>query len=294
MRSRLADERGLTLTELLVASALMIIISAAALTTFEQFIRLGQASDTKLNQQDRVRNAMSGIVRELRDVAASPDRPHAIERVDDNDIIFKTVSDGGATGANTMHLQRVRYCLDLQDRNSATLRQQIQTWETPTAPPIPSTASCPAPGWSESKVVAEHITNMAGSQNRAVFNYRYSASGEVQSIVVGLFLDADPFHDPRESRLESSVFLRNQNRLPVARFTATPTGIGHLFLNASDSMDPEDQPLEVRWYDGDKLVGRGQVFEYNAKTRGTHMITLEVQDVGELVSRMGPVAVDVP
>jgi hypothetical protein len=271
----------------------MVIISAAALTTLEQLVRLGKASDTKLDQQDRVRNAVNGIVKELRDVAAAPDRPQAIERVDDNDIIFKTVSDGGSTGANTMHLERVRYCLDLSDRNSATLRQQTQSWDTSAIPEVPSTASCPAPGWSSSKVVAEDVTNMAGSQNRPVFKYRYSASGEVQSVVVGLFLDVDPQHDPHESRLESAVFLRNQNRLPVARFTATPTGVGHIFLNASDSVDPEDQPLEIRWYDGDRLIGRGQVFEYNARTRGTHMITLEVQDVGELVSRMGPVPVEV-
>lgn len=294
MTPRLGEQRGLTVIELLIAATLMLIVSAAALTTLDQFVRLGGNSERRLDQQDRVRTAVRNMVNEIRDVAASPERPTIIEQADDYNLVFKSVADGTAMGANTMRLQRVRYCLDSRDRSSATVRQQTQTWTSATPPAIPSTASCPSAAWGGSTVVVEDITNRAGSQERPIFNYRITTAGEVQSIVVKLFLDTDPKREPPETLAETGVFLRNQNRLPEARFTATPAGIGHILLNASDSVDPEDQPIEVRWYDGTKAIGRGTIFDYNAKTRGTHQITVEVTDVGGLVSRLGPVSVVVP
>jgi prepilin-type N-terminal cleavage/methylation domain-containing protein len=291
--ARLTDERGLTLIELLVASTLMLIISAAALTTLDQFTRLGKNSERRLDQQDRVRTAGRSIAQQLRDVAASPERPTIIEQSDDYDIVFKTVADGASSGENSMRLNRVRYCL-AGDPNSATIRQQTQTWDTATPPAIPSTETCPSPAWGTDTVVAEDITNRAGSQERPIFSYRRTAAGEVQSIAVKLYLDGDPTREPPEALAETGVFLRNQNRVPVATFTATPAGIGHILLNASDSVDPEDQPLEVRWFDGSKAIGRGTIFDYNAKTRGAHAITVEVTDVGGLVGRLGPISVVVP
>ena len=127
-----------------------------------------------------------------------------------------------------------------------------------------------------------------------MFAFRRTAAGETQSVAVRLYLDIDPVREPKESLAETGVFMRNQNRIPVAQFTATPAGIGHVLLNASDSIDPEDQPLEVRWFDAGKQVGRGTIFDYNAKQRGTHQIEVQVQDVGGLVGHYGPVSVVIP
>ncbi len=294
MTARFADERGLTVIELLVASILMLVVSGAALTTLTNFTRIGKSSERRLDQQDRVRTATRSIVRDLRNVAASPDRPIIIEGGSDYDIVFKIVLDEGDSGENTMHLQRVRYCLDSGDRNSARVVRQTQSWTSAIPPAIPSTASCPSPAWDTSTVVAEDITNRAGSQERAMFAYRRTAAGETQSVAVRLYLDIDPAREPKEALAETGVFMRNQNRIPVARFTATPAGIGHILLNATDSVDPEDQPIDVRWYDGTRAVGRGTIFEYNAKTSGAHPISVEVQDVAGLIGRAGPVDVVVP
>ena len=127
-----------------------------------------------------------------------------------------------------------------------------------------------------------------------MFAFRRTAAGETESVAVRLFLDIDPAREPKESLAETGVFMRNQNRIPVARFTATPAGIGHVLLNASDSVDPEDQPVDVRWYDGTKPIGRGTIFDYNAKTSGAHQISVEVQEVAGLIGRAGPVSVVVP
>lgn len=294
MTARLTDERGLTLSELLVAISLMLIISAAALSTLAQVTQLGKSSDQRLDQQDRVRTAARALVRDLRNVAASPDRPGVVEHANDYDVVFKTVAPADAAGANSMRLQRVRYCLDSSDRNAAVVRRQTQTWTTATAPAMPSTAACPAPGWSSTRVVTEYITNRAGSQERPLFGFRRTTAGEIQSIVVSMYLDVDRSREPRDAHAETAVFLRNQNRAPIARFTATPAGVGHILLNASESVDPEGQALDVRWYDGGRYVGRGSIHDYNAKTRGVHEISVEVHDVAGFVGRSGPIAVVVP
>jgi prepilin-type N-terminal cleavage/methylation domain-containing protein len=289
--SRLADQRGLTLIELMVASSLMLIISAAALTTLEQFTRMSKTSESRLDQQDRVRQAVRAVVRDLRNVASSADRPDNIEQAGDYDVVFKTVSPVAGGGSNSQRLERVRYCLDSGTRNAAVVRRQTQSWTAPTAPGIPSTASCPSSGWETSKVVATAITNRAGTQERPVFVYRRTSAGEIQSVAVKLYLDTDPSREPREAQAETGVFLRNQNRAPVATFTATPAGVGHILLNASESVDPENQTLDIRWFDGAKLIGRGTIYDYYAKTRGVHSISIEVRDVAGLVARSGPIDV---
>ena len=294
MIARIEDERGLTVPELLVAIMLMLIISAAALSTLAQVTHLGKSSDRRLDQQDRVRQAVRTMVRDLRNVAASPDRPVVVEHADPYDIVFKTVADRSAASANSMRLERVRYCLDSSDRDAATLRRQTQSWTAATPPPVPSTAACPAPDWSSTRVVSEDIANRVGTQERPIFTYRQTEAGEIQSVVVNLYLDIDPTREPNESQADTGVFLRNQNRAPIARFTATPAGVGHILLNASESVDPESQALEVRWYDGGAYVGRGTIHDYDAKTRGTHQISVEVRDVSGLIGRSGPMPVVVP
>ena len=59
-----------------------------------------------------------------------------------------------------------------------------------------------------------------------MFAYRRTAAGETIPVAVRLYLDIDP-REPKEALAETGVFMRNQNRIPVARFTATPAGIGH-------------------------------------------------------------------
>ena len=76
----------------------MLVVSAAALTTLENFMRIGKTSERRLDQQDRVRESTRGIVRDLRNVAASPDRPIIIEHGSDYDVVFKTVLDEGDSG----------------------------------------------------------------------------------------------------------------------------------------------------------------------------------------------------
>ena len=72
----------------------------------------------------------------------------------------------------------------------------------------------------------------------------------ITSIRTELNVDAQVGSRPRPTRLESGVFLRNQNRAPLAAFTATDTGTAHrLLLNGSASEDPEGNAIvSYTWY----------------------------------------------
>lgn len=291
--TRLAEERGLTLTELLVALTLMLIISAAALTSLEQFTRMSGRTERRIDQQDHARQASREIARALRNIAAAPDRPDVVERAGPYDIVFKTVAAGSAADANTSGLRRVRYCLDTTGSSRA-LRAQTQTWTTAAPPAMPSTSSCPDAAWGETRVIGEHISNRADGQERPLFTYRRTWGDEIDSVAVRIFVDGDPAAEPREAVVESGVFLRNQNRAPVAAFSATPAGLRHLLLNASESIDPDGQPLDVRWFVGGADVGSGMTLDYLARRSGPHVIEVEVSDPAGLVDRSAPQTVVVP
>ena len=88
--------------------------------------------------------------------------------------------------------------------------------------------------------------------------------------------------------LKSGVFLRNQNRAPVASCTAQYAGTGkQVALNGSASEDPEGFNMKTyKWYADGKLTdppdATGVVAVWTAATSGTHQFRLHVEDQGGL------------
>jgi hypothetical protein len=158
----------------------------------------------------------------------------------------------------------------------------------PTATDCPAT---PAPGgWDTEAVAAENVVN----GTRPVFAYNATDLNAITEIRASLFADATPGRSPGEVELETSVFLRNQNRAPIARFTAAASGLS-ILLNGSQSSDPEQKPLEYYWYDEavnssdcETLpaevrqprcpVGEGIVFSYSPSALGLKRVYLLVRD----------------
>jgi len=144
------------------------------------------------------------------------------------------------------------------------------------------------------------LTNRYNGQSRAVFLFNSTDVQRVTKVRTNLFVDTDPTKRPAEVRLSSGVFLRNQNRIPSASFTATVTADKRLILNGSGSDDPEGMPLKYQWYvDAPSPVpscdatpvpasclGEGVVFEKTGLPgtagAGQHTITLVVRDPAEL------------
>ena len=65
-------------------------------------------------------------------------------------------------------------------------------------------------------------------------------------VTTTLYVDVNPGARRREHAAESSVYLRNQNRKPTAVFSLALANAGTaIIMNASESTDPEEKPLDV-------------------------------------------------
>lgn len=287
--SGLRGQDGFTLPEILVGMMLMLLVMTASLNVLDQFRAVSTRADTRVDLQDRARTTARLVARSLRNLAASPDLPTVVERPGAYDLVFRAVDRPGTDfKSNAMNLRRVRYCLDAADPARGRLIEQTQRWTSSTAPAIPTDGACPSGTWGSYRVVGDRITNRVNGQNRPLWTYVQTATGQIASVKLNLFVNAEPKLRQREQSLRTGVFLRNQNRAPAAVFTAAPTGVRHILLNASGSYDPEGQILDFRWFVNNVDVGSGLSMTYTAPAAGTYSIRLEVRDPSGLVDRSEP------
>ena len=276
MMRRLRDERGFTLVELLAGMALVVVVSAAALGTMSQFERTTRVNSLQNDSQQEARRALGEMARELRNLASPTNElPQAIERATATELVSLTVGDTKPAGSqNSRNTRRVRYCLNTA---GGKLWRQVQAWTTATAPAIPSDTACPAApatgGWGQATAAASSVTNGA----RAVWTYNSAQLDGITEIRATLYVDVNPGAKPKEAEIETAIFLRNQNRGPVADFTAAASG-PTVTLNASESTDPEGRALTYKWYEDGNFLGEGITYVYNPSQGGNHSYTLKVED----------------
>lgn len=297
--SRVRDERGSALMEILLTTFLLALVLGAALSPFQFFQRSERNAAIQNDSQEQARVIQDQMIRELRNVAG---QTQLIERADPYDMVFQTIdSTAKPSGSqNERNVMRVRYCLDTtQGVDYGRLIKQTQRWTTASVPTaLPSAAMCPDTGWGTRTIAAEPVTNKAVSPGRSLqaplFIYSPSASPatSITSIRADIYLDSNGPEAPKEVRLTSGVYLRNQNGAPTATFAATPGAAGSrtVRLNASASADPEGYTLSYRWCDLTKTttcdattaVGTAASFDYVAPASGPRNIRLVVTDVGGL------------
>jgi hypothetical protein len=299
-------QRGeMSLTGLLVAMTLTLLVMGATLDVFSNSQKVSHDIQDRTEAQDRVRGVEDRLARELRSLASpTPEQPQAVDRAGQRDLVFLTVDPvRAASGTNAANVMRVRYCLD----GSGQLWRMRQRWTTSTTPAVPGgltgyadDPTCSAAGWDAgtATVVASAIVNATGTL-RPVFTYNTTTDvASITTVSVDLRVDLDAQRGPAESRLTTSVFLRNQNRRPSAAFTyrATPQG---LVLNGTPSSDPEAHPLTLCWYDqqaptvasppapcsAGPYIGNSLTFTYAVGWGTSHNIWLEVRDPAQLSDR---------
>lgn len=284
--SVLGRDEGFSLVEMLAGIAIFAVVLGATLTALETFVLGVERNQRRNDTQQQARTALDRMARELRNLASpTPNQPQAVDKAGAFDLVFQTVDASEPSGgANTANVRRQRYCLDTSDPRYGRIWVQAQTWTQDTTPAVPSTASCPDPDtqWISSRELATNIVNQIDGQNRPIWAYNAATTPDVSFIRTTVHVDRDPGHAPGETTLSTGVFLRNQNRSPVAAFTATITGNGHVLLNGSPSSDPEGQPLTYTWYDGATEVGSGITYDYLAPTTGQRSLSLKVSDPGGL------------
>lgn len=289
---KLLREDGVTLVEMLVVLALSLVVMGATYSTFAQFEQTTVTNQRQNDAQDQVRAGLGGLARELRNLASPTNAlPYALVRAEADDLVFQSVSS--AT------LRRVRYCLDADSRR---LWRQVQL--EPFSEP--GASACPDNAWGSQRTSVENVVN----GDRPVFTYNSMTLTAITEVGASLWVDVDPDAKPLESALQTSVFLRNQNRRPLASFTAAVGGTA-VVLNGSNSADPEGKALEYYWYDAaqtgnlcDPLpaelseetgcVGSGIVFNYTPPAAGTRTLSLVVRDPAGLTDESGSQTVCVP
>ena len=276
-KNALRREDGMALMEVLLVSVLMLIILGATLTTFNTFERQARDNQNLNEAQDQTRRALDLMARDLRNLASpTPLLPLAVDVKDPQDLIFQSEGKVKPVGSlNAQNTTRVRFCLNT---TTQILYRQIQTWTSAVAPGIPTSACGATAGWSSTMSVASDVVNAA----RPVFTYNAVDNDKVTEISAQVFVDTTPTSAPAEVDLQTSVFLRNQNRAPTAAFSAVSMPGGAIFLNASESTDPEEKALTFEWWDAsltpEKKVGEGIVFTYPAPSAGNRQMYLIVRD----------------
>ncbi|HEX6654405.1 MAG TPA: prepilin-type N-terminal cleavage/methylation domain-containing protein [Thermoleophilaceae bacterium] len=270
-------EDGMSLVEVLLVMTLMLIVLGATLTTFNQFERKARDNQNLNEAQDSARRGLDLLARDLRNLASpTPLLPYAIDRFEPQDVIFQSEGKVKPPGSfNAQNTTRVRYCLNTTTK---LLYRQIQTWLTAAPPAVPASACGSSGGWDTTMVVATDVTNAA----RPVFTYNATDFDKITEVSSQVFVDTTPTRLPAEVDLQSTVFLRNQNRAPTAVFSATSMPGGGIFLNASESEDPEEKSLTFEWWDASltpvKKVGEGIVFTYSPPEAGMRQMYLVVKD----------------
>ena len=290
--TRISQESGFSLIELLVGITLSLIVFGGVLTLLDTFQSDAQIGQSRNENQDNARSAIDRLSRNLRNVAApSAGSAGALEQGGPYDIVFQTVaSDQTFGGQNASNQERVRYCLDASNPSNENLWLQTQTWTTSSAPAIPDISNCPSSSWPTQYQIASHITNLIDAQNpRPLLTYAplsANSTAQINGVETDLFLDPNPGKRPGETEIKTTVFLRNSNAPPTSSFTVSQVN-GHVMLDGSGSSDPNGQALSYQWsVDGSSINGATtQQYDAGSYTSGSnHTFALMVTDPGGLTT----------
>ena len=264
----------MSLIELLVAMSLVTVVVMATMSAFVSFNKNERINRLHNESTDEARLTIERLASQLRNLASPRDNHlEAVEKAEPFDLVFLTVDAvKPGTSANARNIKRVRYCVGELTGGKASLIRQQQTWQDPDPPPSYSTSGCPNASWGNSTVVASDVVNTAAATPAPVFTFTPDASPttEISAIRAELMVDTNPGVLPRAVSLGSGVFLRNQNRAPVASCTAIAAGTGKkIAMNGSASSDPEGFSLkEYHWFVNGVEKKTGVVGVWDAQADG--------------------------
>ena len=304
--TRMRDDTGLTLIELLIAATISLIVLGATLTVFEAMARQRAQIEAQAEVETEARNGIDRLARQLRNLASPGDvvtnifastQPKSVDLNLPGELVFKDVSEARPAGSsNSANVRRVRYCLQSSGAVPGTsftasparqvLWMQTQDWTSAAAPAMPAAGACPGPGWQTQRIVADHVVNGTAepvfvySGDTGVITGTTDADREqVSRVTARIRVDADVTSGPAATEITTGVILRNQNRAPIARFVYTLLNsvTCSIQLNGSSSEDPESKPLEYAWTIDGVAQAPGVVLQTTV-ARGTHTYSLTVND----------------
>jgi prepilin-type N-terminal cleavage/methylation domain-containing protein len=199
---RLAAEDGFSLTELLVAMTVSVVVLLATLGALDTF-NSGVAENNRLTDAaDAARREVADVVRVLREAGAptpvSGSQPTTILQAGANDIVFLSRSWPGESGVGATANHVERYCVDTTTRTLwfGGLKAGTSGSATPGSA-CPSTAA----GWT-SRVVAGKVLNTAANP---IFQY---GSAPTRTVSINLAIETGTTLKSRPIDLRSGGTLR--------------------------------------------------------------------------------------
>jgi prepilin-type N-terminal cleavage/methylation domain-containing protein len=223
---RLAAEEGFTLTELLVAMTISVIVLLATLDVFDAFTN-GVAANTRLTDATgSARRQVATMVSGLRE-AGAPGEAATIQQALPNDIVFVSTAWPGQSDVgvgNAKHIER--YCLDTSTRKVWFNGLKAGT----SGSPLPGSA-CPSTnsGWT-SDLVASDVLNTAADPL-----FSYGSTNPVRSIAIRLLIEGGTALKSRALVLRSGVALRGAlaPRVSAGDITVGPCNGNRALLSAN-------------------------------------------------------------
>jgi prepilin-type N-terminal cleavage/methylation domain-containing protein len=290
--SRLKDQSGVTLTELLVSIVLAGIVFGAAVTTFVTFLNVSTKAEDQQRAQDTARSTISSIAGHVRNAMTTSATGAAINSSSSAfDLILLVPIPGTTTSATTnpRGLTHVRYCVENRGNNNETIWFQTSPYNSSTAPSPPSVSSCPSNAWNTKQRFAEHLINRETPGNPPLFVYNTDSATppNITSVDIHAIVDWAPARDHKETDLRTTVSLRNLNRAPTANMTCQGLASGHAICDASTSSDPDGQPLSYAWkMGGTTLTGEAsfRLDKFPLTSKTTYSFQLTVTDTAGVTS----------
>lgn len=285
MIARLRGERGMTLTELLVAISVSSIILGAAVTAFTSYLTQSATAEKAANSQDTARNALDQMSIQLRSAtsnAATGNQP--VEAFGAYNLVWLAPIPGTSTTNNPLGLRHIRYCVDSSNPNNEKLWLQTAPFSTTSNRNWPATGSCPANSWPTAMAVADNIVNVV--QNTPMFVTPTDSQGNVTDVNVNTLVDVDANDSKPATSVRTSVTLRNLNHTPSATLSCAAGLTGHALCDASASTDSDNQTLTFAWKVDGNAVGESsyKLDQSGLASGSTHTFAVTVTDSGGLSS----------
>lgn len=283
----LRDEAGVTLTELLAAMVVAVILFGAAITTFVTFLGTSTRSDQEAQAQDTARSTIERLTSQLRNAAstgATGSQP--IQSVSDFDLVFLAPANGvAATTTNPRGLAYHRYCLGNANNKSEVLWGQTAAYHSTSQATAPPTSKCPDVGWPNKTRMADHLINRSAPVTPLFVPT--TVAGEVTQIAINARVDWNMDTRPVATELRSEASFRNLNRGPTASMTCQGLANGHAICDASASSDPDGHALSYAWKVNGSTLTNEKTYrlDYSPLAKGAQpSLTVTVTDSGGATS----------
>ena len=284
MRRIVADERGHTLTELLAAMSIAVILFGAAVVTFVTFLDTSRKSDNQVQAQETARKTMEGLTSLLRNsMSTGANGAQPIQSVSNFDLVFLATDVRTATSLtnNPRGLVYHRYCLGNANNKDETLWHQTAAYHSITRATPPATSKCPDVAWTTKERAATDLVNRIAPATPLFLPT--TESGVITRIAINAKVDLNPDERPLATELRSEASFRNVNRGPTASMTCKGLANGHAICDASSSSDPDGHALSYEWTVGGTLLTNEKTYrlDYAGLSSGTcRTVALKVTDSG--------------